>query len=154
MGEKWLKKLAEDFKNKQEESGAGGVTFGKVVEHTADWTDDIKKIVKDMKVNLTDEGLKVVLYRIQLKSGGNQSVVNNWDSNAKAGHPSRGLVQYIPSTFALYMMTNHTNINSGVDQLYAPFNDSNWLRDIDHPGGWGLPSIEDSLMVVLSIKNN
>lgn len=134
----FLKSLVDKVKDHLDsEQGAAGVTFGKVGAHTADWTDDIKKVAKDMKVDLTDEGLKAVLYRIQLESGGNQSVVNNWDSNARAGHPSRGLIQYIPSTFASYMMPNHTNINSGIDQLYALFNDSNWLRDIDHPGGWG-----------------
>ncbi|MDI6686492.1 phage tail tape measure protein, partial [Bacillus subtilis] len=33
------------------------------------------------------------------ESGGNPNVVNRWDSNWKAGHPSQGLMQFIPSTF-------------------------------------------------------
>ncbi len=43
-----------------------------------------------------------VLRRIQLESGGNPNAINLYDSNAKAGHPSQGLVQTIPSTFAAY----------------------------------------------------
>jgi len=33
------------------------------------------------------------------ESGFNPKAKNNWDSNAKAGYPSEGIVQYIPSTF-------------------------------------------------------
>lgn len=40
---------------------------------------------------------------IQRESGWNASAINNWDSNAKAGHPSQGLTQTIPSTFAAYV---------------------------------------------------
>lgn len=36
---------------------------------------------------------------IQHESGGNPKAINNWDSNAAAGHPSQGLMQEIPSTF-------------------------------------------------------
>lgn len=44
------------------------------------------------------------------ESGGNASAVNNWDSNAIAGHPSQGLFQMIPSTFAAHMLSGYTNI--------------------------------------------
>jgi hypothetical protein len=36
---------------------------------------------------------------IQFESSGNPNAVNNWDSNAQAGHPSKGLIQTIPTTF-------------------------------------------------------
>lgn len=39
---------------------------------------------------------------IQHESGGNPNAVNNWDSNARAGHPSKGLAQTIPGTFNAY----------------------------------------------------
>lgn len=38
------------------------------------------------------------------ESGGNPSAINLWDSNAAAGHPSQGLMQTIPSTFAAYVL--------------------------------------------------
>lgn len=37
------------------------------------------------------------------ESGWNASAINNWDSNAKAGHPSQGLTQTIPGTWAHYV---------------------------------------------------
>ena len=39
---------------------------------------------------------------VQRESGGNPRAINRWDSNARAGHPSMGLAQTIPSTFAAY----------------------------------------------------
>lgn len=36
------------------------------------------------------------------ESGFNPKAINLWDSNAKAGHPSQGLFQTIPSTFAAH----------------------------------------------------
>ncbi|MCX4095338.1 transglycosylase SLT domain-containing protein [Nocardia sp. alder85J] len=40
--------------------------------------------------------------QIQSESGGNPRAINNWDSNAKAGTPSKGLLQVIDPTFAAY----------------------------------------------------
>jgi SLT domain-containing protein len=45
-------------------------------------------------------GLATLIMR---ESGGNPNAINNWDSNAAAGHPSKGLMQTIDSTF----MGNH-----------------------------------------------
>jgi TP901 family phage tail tape measure protein len=46
--------------------------------------------------------LGAVERRINFESGGNPNAQNNTDSNAMAGHPSQGLMQTIPSTFAAY----------------------------------------------------
>ncbi|MCD9196080.1 phage tail tape measure protein [Streptomyces albireticuli] len=46
--------------------------------------------------------LQTVLRRMNQESGGNPRAINLWDSNAKAGDPSRGLMQTIGSTFAAY----------------------------------------------------
>jgi hypothetical protein len=56
---------------------------------------------------------------IQHESGGNPNSVNNYDSNAKAGHTSRGLMQTIPSTFAAHMLPGHGNIDNPVDNIIA-----------------------------------
>lgn len=40
---------------------------------------------------------------IMAESGGNPRAINNWDSNARAGNPSQGLMQTIPSTFNAYV---------------------------------------------------
>ncbi|MFI6014863.1 LysM peptidoglycan-binding domain-containing protein [Streptomyces sp. NPDC051243] len=39
---------------------------------------------------------------IMRESSGNPSAINNWDSNAAAGTPSKGLLQVIDPTFAAY----------------------------------------------------
>lgn len=43
---------------------------------------------------------------VSYESGWNPKAINLTDSNAKAGHPSQGLMQTIPSTFAAYRLPN------------------------------------------------
>lgn len=47
-----------------------------------------------------ETGMNTLITR---ESGWNASAINNWDSNAKAGHPSQGLTQTIPGTFNAYV---------------------------------------------------
>lgn len=54
------------------------------------------------KLGLPQSDLPLVLHRIKVESGGNPNAINLWDSNAKAGYPSQGLMQTIPQTFAAY----------------------------------------------------
>lgn len=51
------------------------------------------------------------------ESGGNPTAVNNWDSNAAAGHPSQGLMQTIPSTFDAYVPSGMKSL--GIDNPVA-----------------------------------
>lgn len=102
-----------------------------------DWTPVVEYAAKLMKVDLTKDSLNVVLSRIKQESNGDQTVVNDWDSNAQAGHPTIGLLQYRDDTFAYWALEGYTDIRKGFHQLLALFNDSNWLRDISVVGGWG-----------------
>lgn len=102
-----------------------------------DWTEAIKHAAKMMNVNLDQNGLSAVLRRINQESGGSETVTNNWDSNARAGHPSTGLLQYIQPTFDTWKVQGYEDIHKGFHQLLALFNDSNWLADISRAGGWG-----------------
>lgn len=43
------------------------------------------------------------------ESGDNPNAINNWDSNAKAGDPSRGIMQTIMSTFLAYHQAGTSN---------------------------------------------
>ena len=56
---------------------------------------------------------------IQHESGGNPNAINLWDSNAQAGHPSKGLMQTIDSTFNSYKLAGHDNIYNPVDNIIA-----------------------------------
>lgn len=46
--------------------------------------------------------LPIVEHRLNQESGGNPTIVNTWDSNWLAGHPSVGLMQVIRGTFQKY----------------------------------------------------
>lgn len=50
---------------------------------------------------------------VQHESGGDPRAINLWDSNAKAGHPSKGLFQTIDSTFSAYALP-------GLGDIYNP----------------------------------
>src|ERR1700760_56481 len=56
---------------------------------------------------------------IQHESGGNPHAENDWDSNAAAGHPSKGLMQTIDSTFDSYALPDHKDIWNPVDNIIA-----------------------------------
>ncbi|MER5883085.1 transglycosylase SLT domain-containing protein [Streptomyces sp. NPDC001941] len=53
-------------------------------------------------LGLPASALSTVMHRIQLESGGNPNIVNKWDSNWAAGHPSVGLMQVIGPTYGAY----------------------------------------------------
>ena len=54
------------------------------------------------------------------ESGWNPNITNNWDSNARAGHPSTGLMQTIPSTFRQYALPGYNdNIHDPLSNLVA-----------------------------------
>lgn len=49
------------------------------------------------------------LQQMQSESGGNPAAINNWDSNAAAGTPSKGLMQVIDPTFQSYRSPAYPN---------------------------------------------
>ncbi|AJA50053.1 SLT domain-containing protein [Clostridium pasteurianum DSM 525 = ATCC 6013] len=51
------------------------------------------------------------------ESGGNPKAINLWDSNAAAGHPSKGLMQTIDSTFNAYKLP-------GMDDIWNPIHNA------------------------------
>lgn len=125
-------KVEVDGENSTVTTGGGATTA-----INGDWTEAIKHAAKMMNVNLDQNGLNAVLRRINQESGGSETVTNNWDSNAQAGHPSTGLLQYIQPTFDKWKVQGYEDIHKGFHQLLALFNDSNWLADISVAGGWG-----------------
>lgn len=53
------------------------------------------------------------------ESGGNPRAINLWDSNAKAGHPSKGLMQTIDSTFNAYKLNGMNDIWNPIHNAVA-----------------------------------
>lgn len=57
--------------------------------------------------------------RAMQESSGNPRAQNNWDSNARAGTPSMGLMQTIRPTFDSYKLPGHDDIWNPVDNMIA-----------------------------------
>lgn len=71
---------------------------------------------------LTGQGLENLPYlraAAIAESGGNPNAINDWDSNAAAGTPSKGLLQTIDSTFNAYALPGHGDIWNPVDNAIA-----------------------------------
>lgn len=101
------------------------------------------------------------------ESSGNPRAVNNWDSNAAAGTPSKGLMQTIDPTFNAYKMAGYDDIWNPVhnaiaairyivDRYGTPFNlPSGGYRDggiIDEPT-LALMGEDNKREVVLPLEN-
>lgn len=119
---KFIKKMADKF---MESLGGGSVS-----------SELIKAAAAMMHVSVSAGDVSHIMNVIQHESGGRAGAVNNWDSNAAKGTPSKGILQFIEPTFMHYAMPGHTNILNPLDQLLAMFNDSTWRSDLTL-GGWG-----------------
>ncbi|APU45393.1 hypothetical protein BUW47_02570 [Limosilactobacillus fermentum] len=96
----------------------------------------VKAAAAMMHTSVSGGDVSHILNVIKHESGGRANAINLWDSNAKKGTPSKGILQFIDSTFRKYAMPGHTNIWNPLDQLLAMFNDTSWRSDLTL-GGWG-----------------
>lgn len=86
------------------------------------WRSYIERALKANGIEPTGFRVSKILATIQRESNGNPNAINNWDSNAMAGHPSIGLMQTIGPTFEAYKHAGHNNIRNGYDNLLAAIN--------------------------------
>lgn len=126
---KTIQKIADKY-------GSGGSYANPAGDGVNRWKGLIRKAAAASHVSLTATDMNHILRVIAGESGGNPHAVNHWDINAINGHPSKGLIQFIDSTFDKYARRGHHNIYNGYDQLLAMFNDSSWRSDLTS-GGWG-----------------
>jgi uncharacterized protein YukE len=94
---------------------AGGPPPGNVQE----WIKQAIDILRANGINVSDADAQYIWQIIQHESGGNPHAQNNWDSNAAAGHPSKGLMQCIDSTFNAHALAGHNDIWNPVDNIIA-----------------------------------
>ena len=128
-GEDWFKNIFKGLRGSMDNPAGTGVDR---------WKPVIEAVADRMHINLTSGAMTAILKRINQESGGDPNITNNWDSNAKAGHPSTGLLQFIQPTFDNWLPKGFANvIHNGASQIAAMFNNSNYLRDISVAGGWG-----------------
>lgn len=86
------------------------------------WRESVVRALKANGIEPNDFRVSKILATIQRESNGDPNVQNNWDSNARAGHPSIGLMQTIGPTFNAYKHPGHNNIRNGYDNLLAAIN--------------------------------
>ncbi|WSF89869.1 transglycosylase SLT domain-containing protein [Streptomyces sp. NBC_01744] len=84
------------------------------------WIKQSLEILHKQGIPATYEGIHKNLMR---ESSGNPNAINNWDSNAMKGIPSKGLMQVIDPTFNAYHVAGtSTNIYDPVANITASAN--------------------------------
>jgi len=83
------------------------------------WIEEAIRILQANGVAVTEADIDKIWTIIEKESGGNPNAINLWDSNAKAGHPSKGLMQCIDSTFNAHKLPGHDDIYNPVDNIIA-----------------------------------
>ena len=103
-------------------SPPGGGEDGPQGTGVSRWRESVVRALKANGIEPNDFRVSKILATIQRESGGDPNVQNNWDSNARAGTPSIGLMQTIGPTFNTYKHPGHDNIRNGYDNLLAAIN--------------------------------
>ena len=83
--------------------GAGNIFKGGSSTGVERWRSVAIKALK-MTGQYNSANLNALLHQMQTESNGNPKAINNWDSNAAAGIPSKGLMQVIDTTFRSYAL--------------------------------------------------
>lgn len=108
----WVDKLLDKFGGK----GLGQYVASKGVEQ---WKSTVAQALR-MEGEYSADNVKRTLYQMQTESGGNPRAINNWDSNAKKGIPSKGLMQVIDPTFQSYARKGYnSNIYDPMSNILA-----------------------------------
>lgn len=95
-----------DFKkpnSRVDTKGLGHGGFGANVDRWA----GVARQALVMTGQYTAANLRRLLYQMKTESGGNPRAINLWDSNARRGTPSKGLMQVIDPTFRRYAMPGY-----------------------------------------------
>jgi len=132
-----LHSASPDFKKMMDDQASTpGVGKG-----AARWKPQVQMVLAQLGLPLSYTDL--VLHRIQVESGGNPNAINLWDSNAKAGYPSQGLMQTIPQTFAAYAGPYKSRgITDPLASIYAGLNyaihryGSGWVKALSGTQGY------------------
>lgn len=90
----WAEKLFDEF-------GAKSIADYVASAGVEQWRSTVIRALK-MEGQYSAANVERTLYQMQTESGGNPRAINLWDSNAKAGIPSKGLMQVIGPTFQAY----------------------------------------------------
>jgi SLT domain-containing protein len=110
-----------DFPGADAATDAQTVSYARDHSHgvQGDWIQQAIDVLRENGYDIQDSDANLIAAIIQHESGGNPQAINMWDSNAAAGHPSKGLMQTIDSTFNSHALPGHGNIWNPVDNIIA-----------------------------------
>lgn len=99
--------------------GSGGPPSAMPAGQQGQWISEALRILRENGYDTSTISPGDIATIIAHESSGNPHAINLWDSNAVAGHPSKGLMQTIDSTFAAYALPGHRDIWNPVDNIIA-----------------------------------
>ncbi|MRC99759.1 transglycosylase SLT domain-containing protein, partial [Bacillus thuringiensis] len=99
------------------QSGGSGEDFGG--SGVGRWRSTAIKALR-MTGQYSTANLNALLNQMRTESNGNPRAINNWDSNAAKGTPSKGLMQVIDPTFQSYALKGYNkNIYDPLSNILA-----------------------------------
>lgn len=108
----WVEKIMD-------ETGGASLASYKAAAGVEQWRSTVIRALQ-MEGQYSDTNVAKTLYQMQTESGGNPHAINLWDSNAKAGIPSKGLMQVIDPTFNAYARSGfNSNIYDPLSNILA-----------------------------------
>ncbi|MFD1148233.1 transglycosylase SLT domain-containing protein [Saccharothrix hoggarensis] len=84
-----------------------------------EWIREAIRILQANGIPVTEDYIDEIWTIIEKESGGNPHALNDWDSNAAKGTPSKGLMQCIDPTFQAHKLPGHDDIWNPVDNIIA-----------------------------------
>jgi uncharacterized protein YukE len=84
-----------------------------------EWIREAIRILRANGIPVTEDNIDEIWTIIEKESGGNPHALNDWDSNAAKGTPSKGLMQCIDPTFQAHKLPGHDDIWNPVDNIIA-----------------------------------
>ncbi|WP_245782974.1 transglycosylase SLT domain-containing protein [Amycolatopsis sacchari] len=110
------------------------------------WIGEAIEILQAQGVPVSIEDIEAIRTVIDKESDGDPEAVNRWDANARAGHPSKGLMQCTDFTFDAYKLPGHDDIFNPVDNIiagvrytvarYGGFDSHPGLKSLSSGGGY------------------
>ncbi|WP_344056415.1 transglycosylase SLT domain-containing protein, partial [Prauserella halophila] len=98
---------------------SGGPPAGPPPGNVEQWIKEAIKVLQENGIPVTEENIDQIWTIIEHESGGDPRAINDWDSNAAKGTPSKGLMQCIDPTFDSHALPGHGDIWDPVDNIIA-----------------------------------
>ncbi|NYI91267.1 soluble lytic murein transglycosylase-like protein [Amycolatopsis endophytica] len=102
-----------------EPAAAAPEVFDTTGDRLAGWINEAIHVMRDNGVPVSGKDVRAIRTVVDKESNGDPTAVNRWDSNWRAGHPSKGLMQCIDSTFRAHKLPGHDDIMNPVDNIIA-----------------------------------